>query len=52
MRKLITCLAYHQVIKLPGEEQSWKAHVSYCQLQFHELLCVPNIIIDSFDLLQ
>ena len=48
----ITCLVCHQVIKLPGEEQSWKTWVSYCQLQFHEPLYVPNIIIDSFDLLQ
>ena len=53
MRKLgITCLVCHQVIKLPGEEQSWKTWVSYCQLQFHEPLYVPNIIIDSFDLVQ
>lgn len=53
MRKLgITCLVCHQAIKLPGEEQSWKTWVSYWQLQFHEPLYVPNIIIDSFDLLQ
>ena len=29
-----------------SKEKSSKALVSYCQLQFHDSLCVPNIIVD------